>query len=167
MNIHGIASSSTKVPEGNGIRDRLGAHAVRTAFQQRGDSSSRLDKTAGEDALAALPQRLGEIARIVMSEGETTAAQVCRAAGGRVSISAIRSMLSRLVEKGVLRRKYPDGPVVYCLATDSPRGRENLLRRFSEDHYGGCLERLSADLQEILRRRTDGHSEAHAQRNSR
>jgi predicted transcriptional regulator len=89
-------------------------------------------------------RREREIAMVVYARGMVTAKDVGAAVSDSLSNPAVRSMLKRLVAKGILtcvkcgRR----GTFAYGPALTQASARELALRQFAEDFYGGSLERL-------------------------
>jgi hypothetical protein len=71
-----------------------------------GDRASQGGPTGIPFQKKALPPREGQIARIVFKHREVTARIVCDALEGQVTNAAVRSMLQRLIGKGILRRDH-------------------------------------------------------------
>ena len=101
--------------------------------------------------LSWLPRREREIADIVYAQGEASAAEICRALPDPLSNAAVRSMLTRLEKKGVLRRRKQGNRHFYAPAATDQAARESALRRVSRDHFGGSLAETVAQLLEMLR----------------
>jgi predicted transcriptional regulator len=102
--------------------------------------------------LQRLPGREREIAELVMSLGEATAGDVHGRLRGCISNSAIRSMLTRLEAKRVLRKRREGNRYVYSVAIDDPQAREALLLQIAEQHFGGSVAALAAELGRLLDR---------------
>ena len=86
-----------------------------------------------------------EIASIVYSQGLATAAQVEQQLSEPICNAAVRSMLNRLVRKGVLTRARcgPAGAFVYGAALTRTAARERALQQFAAEFYDGSLEHLA------------------------
>lgn len=92
--------------------------------------------------LERLPTREREIASLIVSRGELTAAEVVRALPVSLSNSAVRSMLQRLEAKGVLRRRRERNRFIYLPASTDAEMRREILCRVASEHFGGSLEGL-------------------------
>lgn len=101
--------------------------------------------------LSWLPRREREIADIVYTQGEASAAEVCRALPDPLSNAAVRSMLTRLEKKGVLRRRKQGNRHFYAPAAADQAAREAMLRRVSREHFGGSLARMAAAVIELAK----------------
>ena len=101
--------------------------------------------------LSWLPRREREIADIVYAQGEASAAEVCRALPDPLSNAAVRSMLTRLEKKGVLRRRRQGNRHFYAPAATDRAAREAALRRVVRDYFGGSLAETAAQLSEMAR----------------
>lgn len=93
--------------------------------------------------LNRLPPRERQIAAIVYGRGAATASEVCASLPDPVSNAAVRSMLTRLVAKGVLIRRR-EGKRFHYLPAQLDESRESALRRVSRDHFGGSMSRTAA-----------------------
>jgi predicted transcriptional regulator len=58
-----------------------------------------------------LPPREAQIARIVFQQEGVTAQAICDALGGELANASVRSMLQRLIGKGILRRRLKGSPL--------------------------------------------------------
>lgn len=89
-----------------------------------------------------------EIASIVYEKGLASAVDVEAALDNAISNPAVRSMLNRLVRKGILTRiecgKF--GSFIYGPALTQLSAREIELRHFADDFYNGSLNELAAAL---------------------
>lgn len=101
--------------------------------------------------LQRLPPREREVAEAVIAGGEAAAADVLQRISGPMSNSAVRSMLRRLEAKGVLRKRSEGKRYLYRPALGDPEVRELLVRRLAEQHFGGSLPDLAAELARIMR----------------
>jgi len=101
-----------------------------------------------------LPPREREIAEIVYAEGEASAADVCRALPDPLTNAAVRSMLSRLRAKGVLRRRKEGNRYYYAPAVSDQAAREAALRKVSRDYFDGSLLDTAAVLIDMAKAQT-------------
>ena len=102
--------------------------------------------------LTLLYRREREIALIVYERGLATAADVQVELADDLSNPAIRSMLNRLVNKGILTRVKcgRHGTFVYAPAITQASARETALRQFARDFYAGSLTSLAAAIAEMF-----------------
>jgi predicted transcriptional regulator len=100
--------------------------------------------------LRRLPQRERQIADAVATMGEACAADVIAALPDRITNSAVRSMLSRLESKGVLRKRVEGNRYIYRPAFPVPELRQAMLRRIADEHFGGSLSALAAELTRMI-----------------
>ena len=103
-------------------------------------------------AVHRLPPALREIAVMVYRAGELSAPQIQHGLPRPVSNSAIRTMLSRLVEKQVLARKMEGNKYYYYPAKTLPHSEMQKLRRFCRDQFDGSLSKMAMGFAELLRR---------------
>jgi predicted transcriptional regulator len=105
-------------------------------------------------ALARLPSREREIASIVYTFPGMSAKDVEAALPDPMGNSAIRSLLRRLVGKGVLRRALGPGKgFLYSPALLLPEVQERALERVAEDFFDGSLYLASHRLLTLMGRR--------------
>jgi predicted transcriptional regulator len=105
-------------------------------------------------ALTNLPPREQEIAAIVYLHTDVTAKDLETALSNAITNSAIRCMLSRLVAKGVLKRRKGQGKTfIYSPALLLPDIQERALERVAEDYFGGSLCQASHRLLTLVRKR--------------
>lgn len=99
-----------------------------------------------------LYRREREVALIVYRRGLATATDVQGALSAPLSNPAIRSMLNRLVAKGVLTRTKcgPYGTFIYGPAVTAASARETALRQFAEDFYSGSLSSLAGAIANLF-----------------
>ncbi len=86
-----------------------------------------------------------EIATLVYSRGLVTAVDVEQDLSEPICNAAVRSMLNRLVRKGVLSRAKcgRGGAFVYGPGITQAAAREKALRRFADEFFEGSLEGLA------------------------
>lgn len=118
----------------------------------RGGSLPRLIAASlGEPELTRLPAREQEIAAIVYLRGEATPKEIETLADG-LSNSAIRTMLSRLVAKGVLKRRKEGKKYFYLPHVSGASAREKALHRVAEDYFGSSYYDAMVTLLDLLGR---------------
>jgi len=100
-----------------------------------------------------------EIAVIVYRRGLVTASDVQEELSKALSNPAIRSMLNRLVKKGVLTRMRcgPYGTFVYAPAVTPTSARETALRQFAQDFYAGSLQSLADAIADLFAGQRESH----------
>ncbi len=89
--------------------------------------------------VSRLPPRERQVAQIVHARGEASAAEIMEALPDPLSSAAVRSMLSRLIGKGVVRRRRDGKRFLYLPAVANPAARDAALRRVSRDFFGGSI----------------------------
>ncbi len=102
-------------------------------------------------ALTKLPPREQELATIVYLNTGITAKEVELALSAEITNTAVRSMLNRLVAKGILRRRKADGKFFYSPALLLPWVQERALERVVDDFFGGSLLDASHRLVSLMR----------------
>lgn len=100
--------------------------------------------------ISRLPRREQQIARLLGAHGELTASEVCRHLEGDVSNGAVRTMLQRLIAKGVVSRRRLGHKFVYRPASPDPSARRAALMRVAEDYFGGCLSDMAGDICDLI-----------------
>ena len=93
--------------------------------------------------VSRLPRREREVAEIVHARGEASAVEICEALADPISNAAVRSMLTRLEAKGVVRRR-KEGKRFFYAPAAGEAARESALKRLSREHFGGSLAALAA-----------------------
>lgn len=91
----------------------------------------------GTDMLARLAPREREIATIVYTRGMISAEEARAHLVKPLTNSAIRSMLTRLEAKGVLRKRKVGNRYLFGPAAPDQKLREQALRRLCDDYFGG------------------------------
>ena len=105
-------------------------------------------------ALASLPPRLQEVAAIIYLHTQVTAKQLEAALSHEIDNSTIRTMLRRLIAKGIVRReKGPGRSYVYSPAILQPEVQERALERMADEYFGGSLYQATHRLLALMRRR--------------
>ncbi len=85
----------------------------------------------------SLPRREREIFEILCSATEATAADVRRAMTDPPSHSAVRTMLSRLEAKGLVRHRTVDQAYVYKSVPQASKVRESALKNMVRTFFDG------------------------------
>ena len=95
-----------------------------------------------------------EIALIVYEGGPMTANDVLSRLSNALTNAALRSMLNRLVRKGILTRQLLGrGRVyVYSPAVTASSARQSALEQFANDFHAGSLNALADAIAEMLAR---------------
>ena len=95
-----------------------------------------------------------EIALIVYEGGPMTANEVLARLSSALSNAALRSMLNRLVGKGILTRQLLGiGRVyVYAPAVTASSARQSALEQFANDFHAGSLTALADAIADMLAR---------------
>jgi predicted transcriptional regulator len=108
-----------------------------------------------------LYRREREIAEIVYANGLATANDVQAALSDPLTNAAIRSMLNRLVRKGILSRRPKDDGVeyVYYPVVTHEVSQERALRELAEDFFGGSLEEAAVVVMNLARRSERRHTQ--------
>ena len=101
--------------------------------------------------LTRLPPREQEVATIVYLNTSITAVEVEAALSNAITNAAVRSMLTRLVDKGVLRRRKREGKFFYSPALLLPDVQERALERVVDDFFGGSFADASRRFVTLMR----------------
>src|SRR5687768_12504325 len=84
-----------------------------------------------------LPRREREIFEILCSAGEATAADVRAAMADPPSYSAVRTMLSRLEAKGLVKHRSLEQTYVYKSVPQASKVRDSALRQLVKTFFDG------------------------------
>jgi predicted transcriptional regulator len=112
--------------------------------------------------LRHLAQRELEVAQLVLSRGEVTANEVVNSLSVVISNSAVRSMLSRLVVKNILRKERRNGAYYYRPCREDAELQERAIKKLSDDYFEGSVSKLLEAVAALLARdqqSTPGRSE--------
>ena len=116
-------------------------------------SASMLQRPQGPP-LARLLGREREVAGIVYACGRGISADEVRLAlSDPLSNSAVRSMLSRLAAKGLLRTRKAGKKYLYLPAIADAQAREKALVRLAQDYFAGSLAEAAMAMLALARRR--------------
>ena len=91
-----------------------------------------------------------EIATIVYRLRAATANQVRDSLTTPLHNASVRSMLNRLVDKGVLKRTLSCKAFVYLPALTSSDSRARALRRFADDYFAGSVHQAALTMRALL-----------------
>ena len=118
-----------------------------------------LDRTGAKGSAEPLPReveclfrREREIATIVYELGAATANDVQSRLSSPVANGSIRSMLNRLVKKGILVRWRPRNAFIYMPALTRKDSREGALVRFADDYFGGSVHRAAQAMSQLVQK---------------
>ena len=93
-----------------------------------------------------LPPREREVFDALYALGEATAVEVTAALDDAPSNSAIRVMLSRLENKGVIRHRVENNRFVYAPAVAAPKIQRSAVQRFVQTYFKGSPVSAAAAL---------------------
>ncbi len=85
----------------------------------------------------SLPRREREIFEILCGLGEATAVDIRMAMADSPSDSAVRTLLARLVAKGLIAHRTEKGAYVYAPVQRTERVAENALQRLVQTFFQG------------------------------
>ena len=91
-----------------------------------------------------------EIAEIVYELEAATANDVLGRLSAPLANPSVRSMLNRLVRKGILIRWLTGRAFIYLPALTSIESRRIALVQFADDHFAGSIGKAAETMQEIL-----------------
>lgn len=87
--------------------------------------------------IGKLPRREREIFEILCSAGEATAADVRRAMADAPSQSAVRTLLSRLEAKGLVKHRTEEQTYIYRSVPQAAKVRESALQQMVRTFFDG------------------------------
>jgi predicted transcriptional regulator len=93
-----------------------------------------------------------EVALLVYQLGGCTATDVQERLGKRVTNATVRTMLRRLMKKGILSRRSAGQykTFLYVPAITNEFVRQSAIIHLAQQHFAGSLPRLAATLDELL-----------------
>ena len=97
-----------------------------------------------------LGRREREIATTVYLLRAATANEVCDNLSTLLTNASVRSMLNRLVAKGILKRILSGNAFVYLPALTSSESRALALKRFAEDYFAGSVQQAAVAMRALL-----------------
>ena len=118
-----------------------------------------LDTRAKMEWLPAEVQRLapreGQLATLIYLNGPMTAKDL-QALVSPLSVSAVRTMLDRLVAKRIVKRRSGDHSyrqLVYAPAIMNGEIKRRALKQLSRNYFGGSLAETAATLSQMIEHR--------------
>ena len=117
-----------------------------------------------------LARREREIFEILCSAGESSAAEVRKRRADAPSHSAVRTMLSRLEKRGLVRHRASDQTYIYSSVPQPAKVRKSALQKFVQTFFEGSAAgaatallglspKLSAEEADALQRAIDAARE--------
>jgi predicted transcriptional regulator len=101
-----------------------------------------------------LAERERQIASLIYLRGATTAKQLEELVEPKLSNGAVRSMLVRLVRKGILRRDWGKRgrgqQFIYMPVITSVEVKHRAIRQLSERYFDGSLLKVLVELVDVL-----------------
>lgn len=96
--------------------------------------------------LSRLGPRQQEIAALVYSSASVTPRDVQQRLSEPRSVRAVRTLLDRMVTKGLVKRRHSGRhrEIVYVAAIPTPRVRQAAVQKLVEEQFGGSLEEAAA-----------------------
>jgi predicted transcriptional regulator len=85
----------------------------------------------------SLPRRERELFEILCSAGEATAAEIRAAMADPPSYSAVRTLLSRLEGRGLVKHRVADQAYVYKSVPQAAKVRESALKQMVRTFFDG------------------------------
>ena len=101
--------------------------------------------------IGKLPRREREIFEILCSAGEATAADVRRAMADAPSQSAVRTLLSRLEAKGLVRHRTEEQTYIYRSVPQAAKVRESALQQMVRTFFDGSAASAATALLGLTR----------------
>jgi predicted transcriptional regulator len=97
-----------------------------------------------------LLRREREIAMIVYQLGAATANQVQNRLSKPLANASVRSMMNRLVRKGILTRWQANNAFIYMPALTFADSRRLALTRFADDYFAGSIQVAAAAMKRLI-----------------
>lgn len=116
-----------------------------TAANLKADGQVPLPKEVG-----LLGRREREIATAVYLVRAATASEVQESLSVALANASVRSMLNRLVAKGILKRTLSGKAFVYLPALTSSDSRTRALKRFADDYFAGSVQQAALAMRDLL-----------------
>jgi len=108
----------------------------------------------------SLPRREREIFELLCSAGEATAAELRAAMKDPPSYSAVRTLLSRLEARGMVRHRQVDQAYVYSSARQPAKVRESALNNMVRNYFEGSAASAATALLGLTRSLSPDEAEA-------
>src|SRR5687768_18257823 len=96
--------------------------------------------------IVSLPRREREIFEILCSAGEATAAGIRAAMADPPSYSAVRTLLSRLEGRGLVKHRVADQAYVYKSVPQAAKIRESALKQMVRTFFDGSAANAATAL---------------------
>jgi predicted transcriptional regulator len=98
-----------------------------------------------------------EVALLVYQLGGCTAKEVQERLGKRVTNATVRTMLRRLMQKGIVNRRSAGQykTFLYVPAITTEYVRQSAILHLAQQHFSGSLPRMAATLDELLHLRSE------------
>ena len=118
---------------------------------KRRDEECGSGKTRLPHELTLLLWREREIATIVYELRSATANDVLERLSSPLTNGSVRSMLNRLVAKGILERRLWQSAFEYRPALSEGDSRNRALTRFADDFFAGSLTAAASTIERLTR----------------
>ena len=99
----------------------------------------------------SLPRRERELFEILCSLGEATAAEIRSAMADPPSYSAVRTLLSRLEQRGLVKHRSVDQAYVYKSVPQASKVRESALKQIVRTFFDGSAANAATALLGLTR----------------
>lgn len=107
-----------------------------------------------------LPRREREIFEILCSTGESSASEIRQRMADAPSHSAVRTMLSRLEARGLVRHRTEQQTYIYSSVPQPSKIRKSAIQRFVRTFFDGSPASAATALLGISKELTDAEIEA-------
>jgi len=87
--------------------------------------------------LEKIPPRERQLVELLYIRGEATVADLCADLPVRLSGSAVRAMLSRLVDKGAVKRRDSERGHLYAPAVPQAKAKQSALKQLVDVFFNG------------------------------
>ena len=101
--------------------------------------------------IGALPRRERELFEILCSAGEATAAEIRAAMADPPSYSAVRTLLARLEQRGLVKHRSVDQAYVYKSVPQASKVRESALKQMVRTFFDGSAANAATALLGLTR----------------
>lgn len=99
----------------------------------------------------SLPRRERELFEILCSAGEATAAEIRAAMADPPSYSAVRTLLARLEQRGLVKHRSVDQAYVYKSVPQASKVRESALKQMVRTFFDGSAANAATALLGLTR----------------
>jgi predicted transcriptional regulator len=99
----------------------------------------------------SLPRRERELFEILCSMGEATAAEIRSAMADPPSYSAVRTLLARLEQRGLVKHRSVDQAYVYKSVPQASKVRESALKQMVRTFFDGSAANAATALLGLTR----------------